>query len=664
MVKRAYAYLRVSTFIQVEGKSLEGQLKEIEAYCNAFNIKLEAVYSDEGKSGKSVQGRPEFRKMMADIEEKQEVDYVIVWKLSRFGRNARESLNSLELLQKFHVDLIAKEENIDTSTKQGKFMFTLLAAMAEMERENIIEQTSNGKKYNALDGNWNGGMAPYGYKLSDGKLLVNQEEAEVVKKIFTYFLDDECGGYNGVTARLNEENIKPRQVQRLDRRAMEKSGTGEKIYLPVMEDWYSTIVRQIIDNPVYCGKIRYGRYKIQNEGGVQKRKYTDDAMVVEGKHEAIISTEIWEIAQKKREKTGKRFPQRDSKSPDVNNVFNGIAKCPQCGSGMVACNSQYKKKDGTKVVYYQYICGYYNNHKKGKCRKNMIRAEFLEGTVLEAVSQYVNRPNVVEDIAKHMDSELDTTKLEKRVKELEKTLKAVDKSEELQYNILSQIGLNDRYKNYKLEKIEENINKLAEQRKETKGELEKTRKEIEAIHLNKLSYEIMKKLLKRFSKACEVATKEQRKRLIRSLVKEIKLGYDENGKVIPVSMTLNFTGEQIEFMGDNSGLFGLKKKNVETVVLLSKGEVDSKKIRVEFSLEDMDMSEFQDGATYTQIKEYVLEHSGLKVSNLYISQIKRKCGIEVGKNYNLPKSDDSRQPQCPPEKEEAIREAFKYFGMI
>ena len=105
-------------------------------------------------------------------------------------------------------------------------------------------------------------------------------------------------------------------------------------------------------------------------------------------------------------------------------------------------------------------------------------------------------------------------------------------------------------------------------------------------------------------------------------------------------------------------------RHVETVVLLSKGEVDSKKIRVEFSLEDMDMSEFQDGATYPQIKEYVLEHTGLKVSNLYISQIKRKCGIEVGKNYNLPKSEDSRQPQCPPEKEKAIREAFKYFGMI
>ena len=120
-----------------------------------------------------------------------------------------------------------------------------------------------------------------------------------------------------------------------------------------------------------------------------------------------------------------------------------------------------------------------------------------------------------------------------------------------------------------------------------------------------------------------------------------------------------------EFISDGKEEVGLGKiGHVETVVLLSKGEVDSKKIRVEFSLEDMDMSEFQDGATYTQIKDYVLEHSGLKVSNLYISQIKRKCGIEVGKNYNLPKSEDSRQPLCPPEKEKAIREAFKYFGII
>ena len=128
------------------------------------------------------------------------------------------------------------------------------------------------------------------------------------------------------------------------------------------------------------------------------------------------------------------------------------------------------------------------------------------------------------------------------------------------------------------------------------------------------------------------------------------------------------TGAVSRFVSENyqgqPDINTVSSSHVETVVLLSKGEVDSKKIRVEFSLEDMDMSEFQDGATYTQIKDYVLEHSGLKVSNLYISQIKRKCGIEVGKNYNLPKSEDSRQPLCPPEKEKAIREAFKYFGMI
>ena len=104
--------------------------------------------------------------------------------------------------------------------------------------------------------------------------------------------------------------------------------------------------------------------------------------------------------------------------------------------------------------------------------------------------------------------------------------------------------------------------------------------------------------------------------------------------------------------------------SVETVVLLSKGEIDSKKVRVEFSLEDMDMSVFQKGATYEQIKTYVLKHTGLKVSSLYISQIKRKCGLDVGQNYNLSKKEDAKVPQCPLEKEAAIMEALKYFQMI
>lgn len=102
----------------------------------------------------------------------------------------------------------------------------------------------------------------------------------------------------------------------------------------------------------------------------------------------------------------------------------------------------------------------------------------------------------------------------------------------------------------------------------------------------------------------------------------------------------------------------------ETVVLLSKGEIDSKKVRVEFSLEGMDMSGFQKGATYEQIKAYVLENTGLKVSSLYVSQVKRKCGLDVGQNYNLSKKENAKVPQRPPEKEAAIMEALRHFQML
>lgn len=143
-------------------------------------------------------------------------------------------------------------------------------------------------------------------------------------------------------------------------------------------------------------------------------------------------------------------------------------------------------------------------------------------------------------------------------------------------------------------------------------------------------------------------------------------------RVVYVSCDSATLARDLRFLCDNG--YELKKVcgvdqfpqtvHVETVVLLSKGEIDSKKVRVEFSLEDMDMSGFQKGATYEQIKAYVLEHTGLKVSSLYISQIKRKCGLDVGQNYNLSKKEDAKVPKCPPEKEAAIRDALKYFQMI
>ena len=103
---------------------------------------------------------------------------------------------------------------------------------------------------------------------------------------------------------------------------------------------------------------------------------------------------------------------------------------------------------------------------------------------------------------------------------------------------------------------------------------------------------------------------------------------------------------------------------MECVIALSKGEIDSKKVRVEFSLERMDTSGLQKGATYPEIKARVLEQTGLKVSSLYISQVKQKCGLEVRENHHKAKSENTKRPQCPPEKETAIRDALKYFKMI
>jgi len=134
-------------------------------------------------------------------------------------------------------------------------------------------------------------------------------------------------------------------------------------------------------------------------------------------------------------------------------------------------------------------------------------------------------------------------------------------------------------------------------------------------------------------------------------------------------------------------------RHVETVVLLSKGDVDrgssesksaakagntgmisgyskgnkapeTTNVKIDFSLENLDLSELRGKATYEQIKDYVREQTGFRVSSLYISQVKRKCGLEVGEGYNKPKSEDARQPQCTPEKEEAIMQALRHFGMI
>ena len=106
-----------------------------------------------------------------------------------------------------------------------------------------------------------------------------------------------------------------------------------------------------------------------------------------------------------------------------------------------------------------------------------------------------------------------------------------------------------------------------------------------------------------------------------------------------------------------------ESEHVETVVLLSK--LNAKQhIEVELNLDELDLTAAESKATYDEIKAYVLEKYGLKVSSLYISQVKRKCGLDVGQNYNLSKKEDAKVPQCPPDKEAAIMEALKHFHMV
>ena len=188
MVKKkvkAYMYTRVSTSMQVDGYSLDAQKEKIRKYADAFEYAIVGEYEDAGKSGKSIAGRAEFKRMLEDIEaDKDGVSYVLVFKLSRFGRNAADVLNSLQLMQDFGVNLICVEDGIDSSKDSGKLMISVLSAVAEIERENILVQTMEGRKQKAREGKWNGGFAPYGYKLVSGKLEIEEREAEAVRIIY------------------------------------------------------------------------------------------------------------------------------------------------------------------------------------------------------------------------------------------------------------------------------------------------------------------------------------------------------------------------------------------------------------------------------------------------------------------------------------------------
>ena len=209
-------YIRVSTKLQVEkGESIDAQRFELTRYAEAHGMRVLGEYVDAGFSGKNVRGRPQFRQMLDDIIKEQpgrRPTYVLVFKLSRFGRNAADTWNSLQMLQDYGVELCCVKDGIDSATTMGKAMLSIAAVFAEMERDNIRTQTMSGREEKARKGYWNGGQAPYGYRLVDrgGKfkeLVVDEDEAKVVRKIFQMYAYENKGAM-AIAAWLNNHGVR------------------------------------------------------------------------------------------------------------------------------------------------------------------------------------------------------------------------------------------------------------------------------------------------------------------------------------------------------------------------------------------------------------------------------------------------------------------------
>ena len=333
---KCYLYTRVSTSMQVDGYSLDAQRDKLRKYAAYEDMIVAGEYSDEGFSGKNIQGRQDFQRMLNDIQDgKDDVSYVLVFKLSRFGRNAADVLNSLQLMQDFGVNLICVEDGIDSSKDAGKLMISVLSAVAEIERENIRTQTMAGREQKAREGKWNGGFAPYGYKLEDGNLVIAEDEVEVIRVIYDRYIHTN-EGVAGVAKYLNRNGY----VKKL-----RQNNT--------IPGFSRDFVKNVLYNPVYMGKIAYGRRRTEKKQGTRNEMHVveqSEFPVYEGQHEAIISEEDWYLAQEKRKINS--FKREKVNNPDHAHILSGILKCPCCGKSMYGNIAKAHSKDKkTRRIY-------------------------------------------------------------------------------------------------------------------------------------------------------------------------------------------------------------------------------------------------------------------------------------------------------------------------
>lgn len=550
--KKCFLYLRVSTEMQVDGYSLEAQKNCLKKFAEREELVIAGVYEDAGKSGKSIEGRPAFRRMLSDIESGAGIDYVMVYKLSRFGRNAADILNSLELLQTYDVNLICIEEGIDSSQTSGKLLISVLSAVAEIERENILEQTMNGRREKARQGKWNGGPAPYGYMIKDEILSINEEEAEIVRTIYDKYVNTRLG-YSGIAKYFNLQGIRKTPRKESD-----------------IEEFSAHFIQLLIDNPVYCGKIAYGRRSKERVKG-KKNEYKlvkqKEYCLVDGQHEGIISEELWQKAQEKRLATGIKYASKLGN--ERAHLLTGIIKCPKCGCGMYANRVCWTKKDGTYKEVMYYSCSRNKQSRGRHCDYSAnLKKTDIEPLVVEVIKKLVQDEEFAVEIKRRIGVQVDTDKIDTELFNYENKLKEVEANKSRLEREIDTLPLGAAHRDRKILDMTTRLDALYDNIAEIESNIEDVRFRKKAAEEKALTLENIYKILMHFSELYDIMNDEERKELLVELIQEIQI-YPEGESDCPLK-SIKFNFPVFQNGKETEEAFLNKPLNVETLVLLSR----------------------------------------------------------------------------------------------
>lgn len=550
---KVYMYIRVSTSMQVDGYSLDAQKEKIRKYADAFDYEIVGEYEDAGKSGKSIAGRAEFKKMLEDIEaNKDGVSYVLVFKLSRFGRNAADVLNSLQLMQDFGVNLICVEDGIDSSKDAGKLMISVLSAVAEIERENILVQTMEGRKQKAREGKWNGGFSPYGYKLVNGRLEIEEQEAEAIRIIFDKYANTELGS-NGIAKYLAQQGIN---------KIARQNGSN------TMFDAH--LIRTILENPVYCGKIAFGRRKKEKIIGTRDEYHLvkqDDYMLCDGIHEAIIDMDVWETVQEKRKEMAKKYEHVNKGKDERIHLLSGLLRCPVCGAGMYG-NKSIKNRNGKHYKdYYYYGCKHRRNTRGHSCAfSKQLQEEKMDNAVAEVISRLVSNPKFADMMQKKINMKVDTIEIETEIANIQKQLGQYIGTKRSLEKQIDNLDVEDRHYDRKLSDLQDRLDKMYDNIDDAEKSIAVCKDRKKAIEAEKLTGDNIYKVLIYFDKLYAVMEDADKRNLLTTLIDEIQVYEEErsNGQWLKsISFKLPIIENDMDLSLD-------KGSHVETVVLLSK----------------------------------------------------------------------------------------------